>query len=50
MAKKLMLVLLGMSFSLPVFLSGCNTVAGAGSDIGAAGDKIHKEAREHQRY
>jgi predicted small secreted protein len=50
MAKKLTLILLGISFALPAFISGCNTVAGAGSDLSAAGNKVHDEAREHQRY
>ena len=50
MLKKLTLILLSLSLATPVFLTGCNTVAGAGSDISAAGNKVHDEAREHQRY
>jgi predicted small secreted protein len=51
MAKKLALILLSLSLATPaVFLGGCNTVAGAGADVSAAGNKIHDEAREHQRY
>jgi predicted small secreted protein len=51
MARKLTLILLSLSLATPVvFLSGCNTMAGAGSDVSAAGAKLHDEAREHQHY
>jgi entericidin B len=42
------LMLLGMLGSLSA-ISGCNTVAGAGTDIERGGQKIHDEAREVQR-
>jgi len=50
MVRKLTAILLGLSFALPVLLSGCNTMAGAGTDVSAAGTKLHNEAREHQNY
>ena len=50
MAKKLTLILLSIALATPVFLTGCNTMAGAGTDISSAGAKIHNEAREHQNY
>lgn len=50
MARKLVLILLGISLASPLFLTGCNTVAGAGTDISKAGQAVHEEAREHQRY
>lgn len=50
MAKKLTLILLSLTLATPMFLTGCNTVAGAGADVSAAGNKIHDEAREHQHY
>jgi len=33
-----------------VFISGCNTVQGAGKDIERGGEKIQKEAVEHKKY
>jgi len=33
-----------------LFLSGCNTMEGAGKDTKAAGAKIEKEAVEHKKY
>jgi predicted small secreted protein len=50
MVKKLVLILFGISLASPILLSGCNTVAGMGSDVASAGQKLHDEAREHQRY
>jgi predicted small secreted protein len=50
MISKLLTVLmmLGMLGSLSA-MSGCNTVAGAGTDVERGGQKIHDEAREVQR-
>ena len=33
-----------------LFLSGCNTMEGAGKDVEAGGKKVEKEAVEHKRY
>ncbi len=33
-----------------VFLTGCNTVQGAGKDIERGGEKIQSEAQEHKTY
>jgi predicted small secreted protein len=41
------LMMLGMLSSLSA-ISGCNTMAGAGTDIERGGQKIHDEAREVQ--
>ncbi len=40
----LMLLLTG------AMLSACNTTAGAGSDLSAAGSAIHNSAEEHKPY
>ncbi len=50
MMKKLMLMLVTLSFASPVLLTGCNTVQGAGKDISKAGDKVQQEASEHKKY
>lgn len=50
MIKKLMLVLVALTIGSPVFLTGCNTVQGAGRDVEKAGNKIQEEAQEHKRY
>jgi predicted small secreted protein len=50
MSKKLIVMLLALSFASPVILTGCNTVRGAGTDIKAAGSEIQEEAREHKKY
>lgn len=42
------LIMLGMLGSLSA-ISGCNTMAGAGTDIERGGQKISDEAREVQR-
>ena len=31
-------------------LSACNTIAGIGEDIGAAGSKIEKTAKKNKKY
>ena len=33
-----------------VFISGCNTVQGAGKDNERGGEKVQKEAQEHKNY
>ena len=33
-----------------VFITGCNTVQGAGKDIERGGEKIQSEAQEHKKY
>ena len=33
-----------------VFITGCNTVQGAGKDIERGGEKVQKEAQEHKNY
>jgi predicted small secreted protein len=47
MLRKILTVLMmrGMLGSLSA-ISGCNTMAGAGTDIERGGQKIHDEARE----
>ena len=50
MMKKLMLVLVALTIGSPVFLTGCNTVQGAGKDVEKAGNKIQEEAVEHKKY
>ena len=42
------LMMLGMLGSVSA-MSGCNTIAGAGTDIERGGQKIHDEASEVQR-
>lgn len=50
MLKKLMLVFVALTIGSPVFLTGCNTMQGAGRDIERGGQKIQEEAQEHKRY
>ena len=50
MTRKLLALLLALSFASPVLLTGCNTVQGAGKDIEHAGNKLQDEAKEHKRY
>jgi predicted small secreted protein len=33
-----------------LFISGCNTMEGAGKDVEAGGKKVEKEAVEHKKY
>jgi len=44
--KALIALLVGASF----LLGGCNTIAGAGKDVKAVGQKVEGEAQEHKRY
>jgi predicted small secreted protein len=39
MMKKLMLVLVALTVGSPVFLTGCNTVQGAGKDVEKGGQQ-----------
>jgi predicted small secreted protein len=43
-----MLIMLGMFGTLSA-ISGCNTIAGAGTDIERGGQAVHDEARETQK-
>ena len=44
--KRLFALLLLAIFSMST-LTACNTMAGVGEDVGAAGDKIESEAEGH---
>jgi predicted small secreted protein len=44
--KRFVLTLLLLSFSL-AFVSGCNTVAGAGKDVQKAGEEVQEQADKH---
>jgi len=50
--KRFIALALAATFALPsfAFLSGCNTVEGAGKDVQAGGAKIKEEARENKKY
>ena len=50
MVKKLIVMLLGLSLASPVFLTGCNTIRGVGTDIKQAGQGLSEEAAEHKSY
>ncbi len=50
MMKKLLLMLVALSFASPVLLTGCNTVQGAGKDVESAGKAVKDEAAEHKKY
>ena len=45
--KRLIATALALAY---VFISGCNTVQGAGKDIERGGEKIQGEAQEHKKY
>ena len=50
MAKKLLAALLMLgAFGTLSAISGCNTMAGAGTDIERGGQAVHEEAREVQK-
>ena len=43
--------MIALAFALTyVFITGCNTVQGAGKDIERGGEKIQSEAQEHKKY
>ena len=48
MLKKLFLAFAALSLVFSV--SACNTMRGAGQDVEKAGQKVQKEANEHQKY
>lgn len=48
--KRLMALMLALSYVLLAGLAGCNTVQGAGKDIERGGEKIQKEAGEKKTY
>lgn len=48
--RKLMALLLALSFASPILLTACNTIGGAGADIESAGRSIKNEANEHKHY
>lgn len=52
MASKLsaLLLILAVLGSSLVALTGCNTTAGIGKDIEAAGEAINEEAEEEKKY
>ena len=45
--KDLSIMLLALA---AIGLTGCNTMAGAGRDVEAAGEAIEEEAEEHRGY
>jgi entericidin B len=50
MARKLLTVLMAIALLGPLSaISGCNTVAGAGTDISRGGEAIHDGAKDVQR-
>lgn len=51
MTKKFLLMLVALTLAAPtMMLTGCNTVAGAGSDIQSGGKALKDEAQEHKHY
>ena len=48
--KRLIALMLAMSYVLLAGLAGCNTIQGAGKDVERGGEKIQKEAQEHKTY
>jgi len=48
--KRLIALILAMSYVLLAGLAGCNTIQGAGKDVERGGEKIQKEAQEHKNY
>ena len=48
--KRLVALMLVMSYVVLVGLAGCNTIQGAGKDVERGGEKIQKEAVEHKNY
>jgi len=43
-------ILLALLMCMPALISACNTMAGAGEDISAGGQKLEKSADEHKDY
>ena len=50
MMNKIVPLLLALSLTAPVLMTGCNTVAGAGKDVESAGKAVKNEARENKTY
>lgn len=50
MTRKLLLLLMTLSFASTILLGGCNTVQGAGADVQSAGKALKDEANEHKHY
>ena len=49
MTTKLLLMVFALTLASST-LTGCNTIAGAGADVKAAGSGIQEEAQEHKKY
>ncbi len=47
--RTLLLALVAV-FAVPLGLTACNTTAGIGADIEAAGEAIEDEAKDNKRY
>ena len=48
--KRLIALVLVLSYVVLGGLAGCNTMQGAGKDVERGGEKIQKEAQEHKTY
>jgi entericidin B len=48
--KRLIALMLVMSYVVLAGLAGCNTIQGAGKDVERGGEKLQKEAQEHKYY
>ena len=48
--KRLIALMLVLSYVVLGGLTGCNTMQGAGKDVERGGEKIQKEAIEHKNY
>ena len=48
--KRLITLMVVMSYVLLAGLASCNTMQGAGKDVERGGEKIQKEAIEHKNY
>ena len=48
--KRLIALMLVLSYVVLAGLAGCNTIQGAGKDVELGGEKIQKEAVEHKNY
>jgi entericidin B len=48
--KRLIALMLVLSYVVLAGLAGCNTIQGAGKDVERGGEKIQKEAVEHKNY
>ena len=48
-SRRLLMLSLTIAF-LQFSVTACNTIAGAGKDIEAAGDAIENEAKKHKTY